>query len=74
MTQITDIDYLIRRDACRLAAQAFRMTDAETSYTPLLWSMTVFFEEYLRHGSAHTLADFGPKEPVALREAGEVVL
>lgn len=69
MTRLTD--YLIRRDACRLAAQAFRVTDADVGYTPMRWSLTVFFERYLRHGSAGTLDDFGPKEPVALREAGE---
>jgi hypothetical protein len=61
--------YRRRYDACSLAAQAFRATDAEDGYTPRLWSLVVFFELYLAKGAAGTRADFGPPAPVSLKEA-----
>lgn len=60
--------YWIRRDACRLAAQALRATDIEDGYAPRIWSLTVFFERYLIFGAQDTLPDFGPPEPTQLRE------
>lgn len=42
------LGYFIRRDACRLAAQAFYgNAPADGTYTPRLWSLTVFFEQYV---------------------------
>lgn len=58
--------YWIRRDACRLAAQALKATDVEDGYTPRIWSLTVFFECYLLSGASNTKADFGPPEPTEL--------
>lgn len=65
--------YWIRRDACRLAAQALRAQDTEDGYCPRLWSLTVFFETYLCDGSEATSDDFGPKEPVELKDAKKAV-
>lgn len=64
--------YWIRKEACRLAARAFRESDSE-HFSPRMWSMTVFFERYLLHGADATEEDFGPKDPVMLRslEKGE---
>lgn len=61
--------YWVRRDACRMAAQALRSMDNDDGYCPRLWSLTVFFETYLWSGSAATSEDFGPKEPVELKVA-----
>lgn len=33
---------------------------------PLAWSLSVFFESYMWHGSDWTMEDFGPKTPVQL--------
>lgn len=63
--------YWIRRDACRLAAQALRAQDVDEGYTPRLWSLTVFFEMYLLGGSNGTVENFGPKEPVDLKAVNE---
>lgn len=63
------LGYWIRKDACRLAAQALRATDIEDGYAPRIWSLAVFFERYLLFGAVDTKPDFGPKEPVELKEA-----
>jgi hypothetical protein len=34
---------------------------------PRIWSVTVFFESYMTHGSEWTSDEFGPKEPVELK-------
>jgi hypothetical protein len=39
----------------------------EDTPTPLLWSLAVFFENYIDHGSTATAKDFGPKKAVKLR-------
>jgi len=53
----------IRREACRLAA----VVAAGNPMTgPRLWSLTVFFEEYMRRGATGTMANFGPTAPVNL--------
>lgn len=62
------LGYWVRRDACRLAAQALRATDTADGYAPRLWSLTVFFETYLLSGCEGTREDFGPVEPVDLKE------
>lgn len=56
----------IRTEACRLAAivMAGRPDDAPS---PLLWSMSVFFETYIAEGCTETLKAFGPKRPIRLR-------
>lgn len=59
----------VRREACRLAAQALRATDIEEGYMPLMWSMTVFFEDYLLMGASGTREAFGPKDPTELRDS-----
>ncbi len=46
--------YWIRRDACRLAAQALRQCDVEDGYAPRLWSLAVFFERYMTLGADDT--------------------
>ena len=62
--------YWIRRDACRLAAQAVRSADVEDGWAPRIWSLTVFFETYLCGGAGATIEDFGPKEPADIKEIG----
>jgi len=59
-----------RWQACKLAALAVNgwNNGADEGITPRLWSVTVFFEMYMTGGSAATHEDFGPKEPVELRE------
>lgn len=59
--------YWIRRDACRLAAQAIRSSDTQENWTPRIWSLAVFFENYLCAGAEGTREDFGPPEPVELK-------
>lgn len=62
-------DYIIRREACRLAAAAIRSHEVtDGSYAPMLWSLAVFFENYLRDGAEGTQEDFGPKDPVELKK------
>ena len=63
--------YWIRRDACRLAAQALRATDVADGYAPRIWSLAVFFERYLCEGANETAEDFGPKAPVELKAAND---
>lgn len=61
--------YFIRRDACRLAAQAVAKMDTNSvGISPGIWSLTVFFERYLTGGSSGTAEDFGPKDPIDLAE------
>ena len=59
--------FWIRREACRLAAKSFSGAWAE--HLPpgtTLWSLTVFFEQYLLTGADGTKDDFGPVEPIDL--------
>lgn len=57
-----------RWQACKMAAQtvAAWCEVPDEGLTPKLWSVTVFFEQYMRLGADGTLDDFGPKEPVKL--------
>jgi hypothetical protein len=52
--------YWIRLAACKLSAQALRATDVGDGYAPRIWSLTVFYEQYLLYGAAGTEDDFGP--------------
>jgi hypothetical protein len=55
-----------REKACELAAIVMAGRP-EDQVTPLLWSMTVFFESYMAHGCTWTAKDFGPKKPAKLK-------
>lgn len=61
-------EYRVRLDALSLAAEAFKSgaVNHENAASDL-WCLTVFFEMYLRKGSAGTRKDFGPKGPVKLK-------
>lgn len=58
--------FWIRREACRLAAQAMNGQCNEGDVGRRLWALAIFFEQYMRGGAEGTLADFGYKEPVKL--------
>jgi hypothetical protein len=62
--------YWIRRDACRLAATAAQGQCGDGPVAERLWSLTVFFENYLWEGAEGTRDDFGYKEPVTSRRQG----
>ena len=59
-----------RWQACKMAAQVVAgwNNGPDEGITPRIWSVTVFFERYMTLGSDGTQEDFGPKEPVELRE------
>ena len=57
----------VRTDACRFAAQVMAGRDEPFSK---LWSVAVFFESYIAHGSKWTARDFGPRPPVKLEPTG----
>lgn len=57
----------VRWQSCKMAAQVMQgRANGDEAITPLVWSLTVFFENYIHGGSAATREDFGPKEPVNL--------
>lgn len=60
----------VRYKACKLAAQAISGWNNEDGdgICPRIWSLTVFFENYICEGADGTLEDFGPKEPVQLSD------
>lgn len=62
--------WLIRREACKLAAIAVQGSGLESEVCPRLWSLTVFFESYMMKGADGTNEDFGPHDPVELRVTG----
>jgi hypothetical protein len=55
-----------RLQACRLAAEAIKGRQDGEVLAPLVWSLAVFFEAYLREGVEGTREDFGPKDAVEL--------
>lgn len=59
----------IRWQACKMASVTVAAWNdlPDEGLTPKLWSVTVFFENYMCGGSAATQADFGPKEAVELK-------
>lgn len=59
-----------RWQACKMAAEVMsgRNERSNEGIVPLLWSVTVFFEMYLTSGSEGTIEDFGPKEPIQLKD------
>lgn len=59
-----------RWQACKMAAQVVAgwNNGPDEGITPRIWSVTVFFERYMTMGGDGTQEDFGPKEPVELRD------
>lgn len=49
-----------RIKACELAAQVMAERVFDTP-APMLWSLAVFFENYIDKGAKATLRDFGPR-------------
>lgn len=62
----------VRWQACKMAAQVVAgwNNGPDEGITPRIWSVTVFFENYICEGAKGTQEDFGPKEPVELKEVG----
>lgn len=62
-----------RWQACKLAATVVSgwNNGPDAGITPRLWSVTVFFELYLQHGAEGTHEEFGPSDPVKLRDTAE---
>jgi hypothetical protein len=58
-----------RWQACKLAAIVVSgwNNGPDEGITPRLWSVTVFFENYMMEGADSTREDFGPKEPIELQ-------
>lgn len=57
-----------RWQACKMAAQVMQgRPNGDEAISPLVWSLTVFFETYMLSGSSGTSDDFGPKQPVELK-------
>ena len=59
-----------RWQACKMAAAVMSNhgIPSDEALAPLAWSLTVYFESYMVHGSDWTSEEFGPKAPVQLRE------
>jgi len=57
-----------RWQACKMASRVVAgwNNGPDEGITPRLWSVTVFFENYMMEGAAGTFDDFGPKEPIEL--------
>ena len=60
------IDFWMRWQACKMSALVLKTAQTEDGLAPYLWSLTVFFESYMRDGAEGTREDFGPKEPPQL--------
>lgn len=54
-----------------MAAQVMEACGDDEGLCPRIWSLTVFFEMYMTSGSAGTVQDFGPKEPVDIKITNE---
>lgn len=54
----------VRWQACKMAARVVAGWNDGPSegLCPRLWSLTVFFENYMSEGAAGTRADFGPPD------------
>lgn len=55
-----------RVKACELAATVMAGRPDE-AFVPILWSLCVFFENYIDEGADGTRRYFGPKKPVKLK-------
>lgn len=57
-----------RKRAAKLAALALSGGNAPLEgWAPTIWSLTVFFEEYIRKGALRTRKDFGPRDKPLLK-------
>lgn len=54
-------NFFVRREACRLAALSMPSDWKDGSFAIHIWSLAVFFEQYMREGENGTREDFGPK-------------
>lgn len=58
----------VRWQACKMAATVMSgRANGEEPLSPLIWSMTVFFEKYICDGADGTADDFGPKDAIELK-------
>jgi hypothetical protein len=48
-------------------ATAVMVGRTDEAPAPLLWSLTVFFENYMDGGARATQKDFGPRKPTKLK-------
>lgn len=48
--------------ACELAATVMASHESGEPYAPKIWSLCVFFEQYIEFGADGTMKDFGPKK------------
>jgi len=58
-----------RWQACKMAAQVMQgqgMGTDNEGPAPRIFSLTVYFENYMCEGANGTADDFGPKEPIVL--------
>jgi hypothetical protein len=53
--------FWVRREACRLASRAMPSDWKDGNFAVHIWSLTVFFEQYMLVGAEGTQSDFGPK-------------
>lgn len=58
----------VRAEACRCAAIAMAARKDNEVLVPLAWSFAVFFEMYILSGAKGTREEFGPHEPVELKQ------
>lgn len=59
----------IRWQACKMASRVMQgRMNGDEAISPLIWSLTVFFEIYMVSGASGTEKDFGPHDPVELKE------
>lgn len=59
-----------RWQACKMASTVLsnRNHGDDRALAPICWSLSVFFELYMLHGADYTENEFGPKEPVEIKE------
>lgn len=58
----------VRWQACKMAARVMQgRQNGDEAITPLVWSLAVFFENYICTGAPGTQVDFGPKDVVELK-------
>lgn len=58
-----------RWQACKMASRVIAGWNdgPNEGISPRIWSVAVFFENYLHYGADGTFEDFGPKEPSELK-------
>lgn len=53
----------IREVACQRSSVAITALPGDDDVVPALWSMTLFFEQYITRGALATRRAWGPKQP-----------